>query len=163
MNDKTYKNGNKVVISGGRPGKEGDKDFITLKSGIYWWHAVVVDVDWCPEGWTPGTLIRVKYNDEYDAVKHGQVHTEEQAMEYINRRDAIQRAADRMTPIETKVARYSFNMDADEMLSKLEYLNTQVSFSQLTERANKDLVEEYNCLLETYKRMYPYHNTGGDN
>ena len=143
--------GDAVVVSGGRAGREGDKDFIMLKDGCYWWHGIIEDTAWQIDGWsTP--LIRVRYGKYLEGFYTGQVHTEDKAMARINEKDVFQKIAENRTPTEKRVARYAFDVSVEKIRGRLEGLKKQIQFGYLLERRNVELVAEYNALHAIYRR-----------
>jgi len=146
-----FKVGDAVVISGGRAGREGDDDFITLKSGCYWWHGVIEDMDYKIEGWTR-QLIRVRYGGRLGNFYTGQVHTESEAMKRINKKDVFQVLSEQMTPVQKKVARYTYDMSTDRIKERLQALRNRTQYALLLEGRTVDIVQEYNALVDVYRR-----------
>ena len=148
-----HKVGDKVVISDIHAyGSDGDAGFIRLNSGIYWWHGVIVDTDVQIKGWENTQLIRVKYGNRESNFLVGQVHSVEYGVERANRKDILERMAERRTPIQKRVARYTFNMSVEQMHQKLQSLVTRIQHAGLLEQRNVELVQEYEALYDVYRR-----------
>ena len=148
-----HKVGDKVVISDIHAhGRDGDDGFIRLNSGIYWWHGVITDTDVQIKGWENTQLIRVKYGNRESNFLSGQVHSVEYGIECANRKDILERLAERRTPIQKRVARYTFNMSTEKMYEKLQSLVTRIQHAGMLEQRNVELVQEYEALSDVYRR-----------
>ena len=148
-----HKVGDKVVISDIHVhGRDGDDGFIRLNSGIYWWHGVITDTDVQIKGWENTQLIRVKYGNRESNFLSGQVHSVEYGIECANRKDILERMAERRTPIQKRVARYTFNMSTEKIHQKLQSLVTRIQHAGMLEQRNVELVQEYEALYDVYRR-----------
>ena len=146
-----YKVGDAVVVSGGHAGRDGDVDFIALKDGCYWWHGIIKDTCFVPKGWDE-SFIRVKHGTHLGSFTEHQIYNYDDAMERINRKDIFEILAARRSPIQRKVARYTFDMSTDRIRERLDSLVYRIQGAGLLEHRNVELVQEYEALHDVYRR-----------